>query len=152
MEKYLSVFLLACIKFMFSPILGWQLNLSYMEIVILCGVGAVVSFSFFYFLSAYFIKLSIVNNAKKQERLQKQGKPIKKKKNFTRVNKSLVGVKKKREGFFVICSLAPLLLSIPLGSIVVSKFYRHRSITFFFSTFCIIFWAFILTFIWKIAG
>ena len=59
----------------------------------------------------------------------KSGEEIKRKKPFTLFNKSIVWIKR-NIGIYGITFLAPLLLSIPVGSIVCAKFYGKQKQTF----------------------
>ena len=57
---------------------------------------------------------------------EKEGVEIKKRKIFTKTNKTLIKVKHSL-GIFGVSFLAPLFLSIPVGTIIVAKFYgKHK--------------------------
>jgi hypothetical protein len=71
----------------------------------------------------------------RKKRLQKEnesilkGIPLKQKKKFTRGNKMTIKLKRSF-GKIGLCFLAPSLLSIPLGTIIVAKFYGKEKDTF----------------------
>ena len=95
------------------------------EIFIAVTAGAWFSMSIFYWTSGLLMKKA----AEKRTRLIKEakaaGKEIKAKKIFTKANKSIVWIKRSI-GIYGVTFLAPLLLSIPLGSIICAKFYGDR--------------------------
>ena len=69
------------------------------------------------------------------------------KKFFQKKNKWIIKIKRSKKGFFLICLLAPLFLSIPIGTIVVAKFYGDRPKAYYFVTTLLIATSFLLTFI-----
>lgn len=124
-----SVFFVATIKFLFSPFAGIPLGLDFVTTYLAAISGASVSSLFFYFGA----ELIMANSRKK--RLQKEneailkGIPLKQKKKFTRGNKMTIKLKRSF-GKIGLCFLAPSLLSIPLGTIIVAKFYGKEKDTF----------------------
>jgi hypothetical protein len=66
---------------------------------------------------------------KKEAELLKNGKTVPNKKIFTRGNKLTIRLRNSL-GKFGICFIAPSLLSIPLGTIIVAKFYGNDKDTF----------------------
>ena len=117
---------LSTIKFLFAPMGGPALKLNYFETYLSCIIGAMISSTFFFFLADYFLKKS--QNKKREAILkaEKEGVEIKKRKIFTKTNKTLIKVKHSL-GIFGVSFLAPLFLSIPVGTIIVAKFYgKHK--------------------------
>ena len=60
---------------------------------------------------------------------KKKGVEYKPKKKFTKMNKLIVWIKR-NIGIYGVTLLAPLFLSIPIGSIICAKFYGKRKRTF----------------------
>ena len=118
--KYLGVFLLATVKFLFTPFLAFKTipegNWLYTYIAI-CS-GGIIGVTFFYYSAEYFMK----------RHADKTKKSDKTKKKFTKINKSIIKVKQ-RVGIYGLAILTPLLISIPAGSIISAKFYRHKKST-----------------------
>lgn len=110
----ISLFLLSTVKFMFAPLGGPGLGLSFFQTYFTCVSGGIVGASFFYFSGGYFI-----------QRAEKKRLTIKKKKTFSRINKLIVKTKKSI-GIVGISFWAPFFLSIPVGSIIVAKFYGQN--------------------------
>lgn len=129
MIVYITFALFSTWKFMFTPIAGPAAGLNYFETLFSCLIGGYLSVSFFYFSSNYFMNLHQQRKAKKMLKAIKKGKKIKLTKQFSRTNKTIVLIKH-RLGKWTICWLVPLFLSLPLGAIIVAKFYRHQKNTF----------------------
>ena len=123
------LFLVSTVKFLFAPFGGKIAELTFIETYVSCCSGAILSAAIFYFSANYFIKKSIAKNAKIRQDFLDQGLPIPVKKRFTRMNKGVIKVKRSI-GIIGIAFWAPFFLSIPLGSIITAKFYRHNKITF----------------------
>jgi hypothetical protein len=128
---YISLATLATIKFMFSAIPGPALGLNYVETVISIFVGAVISAAFFFFSAEYFMQRVQNKRIKLMQEAHKNGETIAQKRVFSRMNKGVVRLKL-RFGKIGICFWAPFLLSVPVGSIIVAKFYGKYSFTFLY--------------------
>ena len=113
-----SVGLLATFKFMFAPFTGLACELSFIETYITCVIGGTISSAvFFYFSKLLMLKLRSYRG-KKQKKV------------FTKTNKLVVWIKIKF-GMIGICFWAPFFFSVPLGSIIVAKFYGKKKEAFF---------------------
>lgn len=126
---YTSLFLLGTIKFMVAPLGGPALGLSFLETYVSCVSGAIFSSSIFFFSASYFMKKSEVKRQKAIEHSRLNNEEYIPKNKFTRMNKLIVKLKRSI-GIIGISLWAPLFLSIPLGSIVVAKFYGKNVITY----------------------
>jgi hypothetical protein len=104
-------------------------QLNFWELFIPTYLGALFSMAFFYFLSDYFMGRAVVKRAEKIKRLKAQGIEVEPRKVFTKMNKLMVRIKR-MFNIYIFTFLAPLFLSIPLGSIVCAKFYGHKKKTY----------------------
>ena len=139
---YLLIVFLGTFKFMFAAVPGVLAGLPILRVYSAVMFGALISFNSFYFLANYFI------NRKLQVKLRKiKAGTYKPKKNFTKINKSLVRLKTTSLGFWIICIVTPLVLSVPLGSIIVAKFYRHRKISYWITTSSLLIFGAIFTYL-----
>ena len=116
---------------MFSAIPGPALGLNYVETVISIFVGAVISAAFFFFSAEYFMQRAQKKRIKLMQEAHKNGETIAQKRVFSRMDKGVVRLKL-RFGKIGICFWAPFLLSVPVGSIIVAKFYGKYSFTFLY--------------------
>lgn len=124
-----SVFILATIKFMFAPFTGSGLGLPYWETYLASVAGGCFSATIFYFFSEVIIKYTHNRKVKKRELALKEGKPLNKKKIFTKTNRTIIRIKH-RLGIIGVCFFGPLFLSVPVGSIISAKFYGKLKKTF----------------------
>jgi len=133
---YLYGFGLGTFKYMpsqwfvyWSTLAKTNTQLNFWELFISTYLGALLSMTFFYFLSDYFMERAATKRADKIEKLNAQGVTVEPRKVFTKMNKFMVRIKK-MFNIYIFTFLAPLFLSIPLGSIVCAKFYGHKKKTF----------------------
>src|SRR5690554_3736098 len=129
MWTYISFTLFSTWKFMFAPIAGPAAGLTFLETFIACSIGGYISATIFYFASNYFMQLSVKRQASRVRKAERKGKTIPVKKKFTKMNRWIIYLKGK-VGIYFTCWAFPLFLSIPLGSIIVAKFYKHKRKTF----------------------
>ncbi len=122
---YGLAFLLGSVKFLFAASIVSTTALTPLEIAISTGLGALFSFNIFYWSSGYFMRI-----AKEKKIRAIHNGTYKKKNTFTKLNKWMVKTKKSKSGFWLICLFAPLFLSVPVGSIIVAKFYRQHALTY----------------------
>lgn len=101
----------------------------FLDIFLPTYLGAVVTMSIFYWGSEYFMNRAANKRIQKAISATVDGAVYSPKKKFTRVNKTLVKIRRTL-GIYPFTFLAPLFLSIPLGSIVCAKFFGHQSKTF----------------------
>ena len=130
MMLYVWLVFLSTWKFMFAPIIGFASGFSFMETFICCMIGALISSSIFYFGSNYFMQRSLERTVRRNKKREAKGKSTRTKKVFTKTNRRIVSIKKSI-GIYGACYLFPFFLSIPLGSIITAKFYKHKKKTYF---------------------
>jgi len=122
---YIGLFFLASIKFLFAPLTSIIVKgYAFWDTFIITSLGGITGVSFFYFTSSWFMKRAIQRRSKKELRALKAGKMVERK-NFTKFNKFVVKTKK-RLGIYGLAFLTPFILSIPIGTIICVKFYRHN--------------------------
>ncbi|UKN01374.1 hypothetical protein K6119_16735 [Paracrocinitomix mangrovi] len=113
----------------FHEYINENVEIGVLQIFISVTIGAWFSMTIFYFLS----ELLMIRAHKKRKKARQdaidKGIPFKEKKKFTKMNKFIVWVKRKI-GIYGVTFLAPLFLSIPIGSIVCAKFYGKKRRTF----------------------
>jgi hypothetical protein len=124
-----SVFAIATVKFMFSTFPGPHIGLLYYETFIAAFLGGSVSAAIFYFGSDLLMEWSHKRKVEKERLLLEQGIVVPHKKKFTKTNRLIIRLKM-RFGIYGICFWAPFFFSVPLGSIVVAKFYGKLGKTF----------------------
>lgn len=132
--EFILIFLFAATKFAMA--LGYMLlpttNYNYTEIVITLITGGSTGVVFFYYAMGWINTL-----------IDKLLPKKKKKKVFTKGNRRFIKIKN-RYGLIGISALTPILLSIPVGCFLASRFYKGKSTTIPIMLAGIVFWAFVL--------
>ena len=139
---YSLAFFVSCVKFLFAASILSASVLSPLEIAVSTGLGAIVSFNVFYLSAGYFMK----KNKEKKLKAIAEGKYVKQNA-FTKLNKFMVRLKGSKSGFWIACIFGPLILSIPVGSIIVAKFYREVKLAYPVAMASIAVWAFALAYL-----
>lgn len=124
-----SIFFLATIKFSVSTVPGPHLGMTYFETVLAAFSGGAVCALGSYFASDIILLFLKKRTARKHQEMMANNIMPPKKRKFTRMNRFIVRIKMKF-GQVGICFYAPFFLSIPVGCIVVAKFYGKRWETF----------------------
>lgn len=124
-----SVFFVATVKFLFSPFAGIPQGLSFLATYLSAISGATLSSLFFYFSAELAMNRAKKLRLKKEKEAQEKNMQLPKKRKFTWGNKLTIKLRKYL-GKYGICFIAPSLLSIPLGTIIVAKFYGKEKDTF----------------------
>jgi hypothetical protein len=124
-----TVFFLSTFKFMFAPFTGSGLGLPFWETYIASVAGGTFGSALFYFASEFFISYAHRKRAEKERVASEQGIELKKKKKFSRTNRLIIKLKHKL-GIYGLCFWGPFFLSVPVGSIIVAKFYGKLKKTF----------------------
>lgn len=114
---------------MMAPLPGPKLGLSFIETYLATVVGAIFGAAIFYFAAEYFMLRTKKKRDRKRELALEKGIPFKEKKKFTRTNRFMVRIKRSL-GIIGLSFWAPFFMSIPIGAVVVAKFYGNRKITF----------------------
>ncbi len=114
---------------MFTPLAGPAAGLNFWETFFSCLGGGFFSAIIFYFGSSYFMQRAVRLSAEKEKQREQLGKKVKQKKKFTRSNRWIVKIKQSFGMYFVTWAF-PLFFSIPLGTIITAKFYKHQKSTF----------------------
>ncbi|MFT5820781.1 MAG: hypothetical protein ACI8ZM_002029 [Crocinitomix sp.] len=125
---------LGTIKFLFAH---WSVYWAFgyggfdtiIEIFIAATAGAWFGMGICFFSSGFLMKRAAIKREKAIQTALEKGTEPKKKKIFTRTNKLIVWIKRSI-GIYGVTLLAPLFLSIPIGSIICAKFYGDQKKTF----------------------
>jgi cytochrome b subunit of formate dehydrogenase len=133
---YLTGFGLGAVKFLFSQVtmFGVAVGLddmtpTFFNLFVPTYVGAIFGMAVFYFSSELLMERSAKKHADSIKLAVEKGETVPLKKKFTKMNKLMVWLKMKI-GIYGITFLAPLLLSIPIGSVICAKFYGHKKKTY----------------------
>ena len=139
-DVYVYVFFLAQVKFLFAAsIAEATTDLNFLEILLSSTLGALFCYNVSYLVGRF---IFFKNNPSKEKVFLKKSKKI-----FTKRNRIIIKIKNSKLGYLILCSLAPVFLTIPIGTFVVLKFYGNRKLTYWLVFISIALISFILTFI-----
>lgn len=147
--KVINVFLLATVKYFYTPLAAFLLKLGLIETMIIMVSGGITSFVTFYYISniirvilkyVFPVVKKIIPNSwiesyhkRKHERAEKR----KHKNIFTRRNKFIVKFRK-HYGFWGIIIAMPVAISIPIGAILIRKYFNNRKGSFIYPLIAIV--------------
>ncbi len=122
---YITLAGLSTFKFMFAPIYGRGVGLTFLETYIVTYLGAAGTAVFFYFLAGFFMRRAAEKRTKKRLEAIYNNEVFVDPRKFTFVNKMVVRVKR-TIGIYGISFYAPFFLSVPIGTIITTKFYGRN--------------------------
>jgi len=119
--KLLSVALFSSVKFFFALPYSYAIGLTYWESIISTCAGGLLGFFFFYYISGIIINFLIKKGLYKKirPRKRKEGKKV-----FSKRNKLIVKTKLSY-GLIGLVILTPVILSIPVGTFILRKYYKN---------------------------
>lgn len=120
------------------PVAVYVFKMTFFQTILYTNIGGLLGMVVSAILSKGLIKIYI---AFWPEKLRKR---IKKSKKFTRRNRLLVNLKSKY-GLMGIAFLTPVLLSIPLGTFLVAKYYRQSKHSYGYLLFSQLIWSLVFT-------
>jgi ABC-type antimicrobial peptide transport system permease subunit len=116
---------LAAVKFMFAPLYGKGVGLSFLETYLsLIAGGVLASFIFFKLTNKLLARAKQKRFNRRQQALSMEFEYFEPKK-FTRTNKLVVKMRR-RFGFFFCSFFFPFFLSVPIGTIIATKFFGTK--------------------------
>jgi hypothetical protein len=126
---YFILAALSSVKFMFAPVYGKAMGLTFLETYLsLVGGGILASFIFFKF-TYKLLERSAQKKRMRRANALAMGFEYFEPKKFTRTNKLIVKTRR-RFGFFVCTFFFPFFLSVPVGTIIATKFYGKQNMFF----------------------
>lgn len=139
----LITILLSAVKFaMTFPLAILQFQFSFLETILWTNIGGMAGIYFFAFLSEKLI--AWWNRTFRKSRPSDITGNRKEKRIFTRRNRRIVLIKQKY-GLIGIAISTPSLLSIPLGTFLVVRYYRHTRTRFLYLVVANLIWSVIYT-------
>jgi hypothetical protein len=156
--KLFSIFLMAMVKYFYSPFYAFATGESFWISYITIALGGIASFSFFYYISTFivistrFIKPVMdriipektAANYREKRELKKS-----RRKKFTKRNRLMM--KMKKSGMWLIILTTPVLLSLPVGAFLLNKYFSHNKLAYIGALLAIVVEGFIIClFLWHI--
>jgi len=156
--KYLNVVVLASVKFFWATPYAYMFKLNQTEAIVMIQLGGLLGFLFFYAFFSFLLKeLKLIwpliyfitppifkvrfEHWWMERRIRRLSAP-----KFTRTNKLIAGIRRKY-GISGIILLTPVLLSIPVGALLGTKYFHHRKGFIPWMLLSIFVWGFVSVFI-----
>lgn len=151
--KYLLILALSSVKFLFAPPLSFEFGFSFLQTWLVTTLGGVAGVIFFFYLSkgmlAIYLRYFDRHITKFYANLRavvwnsdQLPEPVKK--IFTFRNKTLVKIRRKY-GLAGIIILTPILLSIPLGTFLVIKYYSRQKNLLAYLSLSVVAWSLVMS-------
>lgn len=141
--KILPILLLSSVKFLPCPSLAILAGFSVFESILITTSGG-LSGAIVFFRSAEYL----MERARRRRLLLVMSGKRKPARTFTRYNRVLVNIKR-RFGVGGIALLTPIALSIPVGSLVMAKFFKHKSMALPSILISVLFWSVLLSIVTR---
>ena len=143
MINILLTILFSSVKFaMTFPVAVMRFEFSFFETILWTNVGGILGIYFFAFLSDSLI--AWWNRNFRKSRTKGSGEKSSDKKVFTKRNRRIVSIKQKY-GLIGIALSTPIVLSIPLGTFLVVRYYRSSHTKFLYLIVSNLAWSIIYT-------
>jgi len=140
--EVLSVFAMSMVKFAFAQLMATGLGFGFLPTWIISTLGGCTGVFLFYFGSGWFMERAF---RRKQRRLAAGKAP---KRSFTRANRTIVRVKGS-QGLSGLAFLTPVIISIPIGSVLAAKYFRNDRRTLPILLSAVAAWGLVLTTFWQ---
>jgi len=160
--KLIQILVLSSVKFFLGAPYSFILGLSYFETFILTTLGGILGTLFFFYLSNKFLRIVFLNRDRIVLYLHnircclllsnffyaRNTRPGKQKKVFTFKNRMLVRIKR-QYGLPALVILTPVVLSIPLGTFLVNRYYSGSRMAIIYLSVSVVAWSAVLSVIFK---
>lgn len=143
----LSVVAMSMVKFAVAPLLSLQLGYSIPSTVVMTSVGGCLGVFVFFKSSGWFMERSERSRRLKALRRDQEGRPPARV--FNRRNRTIVRVKRS-QGLPGLALITPAIISIPIGTIIAAKYFRHhpRALPWLFGS--VVLWSLLLSVVWSL--
>lgn len=140
------VLLLSMVKFLFSAPLSYGLGNSFLETLLLTSIGGCAGTLVFFFTGTSVLEFFRKRHVLRMEQRKAKGLPPKR--IFTRTNRLIVRIKR-GYGIKGLAVIVPVVLSIPVGTIIAAKYFRHDRRTLPVLLSSVVIWAVVLSVAWS---
>lgn len=132
------------VKFAFSPLLSLSLGYDLIETIIITSIGGCIGVTIFFLGSGWILGRMEDRRIHAVMLGRRRGR-----RSFTRTNKLIVKVKR-NQGLHGLAALTPVLISIPIGTILAARYFRNdkRTLPVLFSS--VLVWDIILSSFWNL--
>src|SRR5690242_14014538 len=122
--EIVSVVAVGMVKFFFSPGMSFGFGYGLIETFFFTALGGCLGVLFFYRISGWLMKRARLKRLHYEIAIKHGVAQPKQRKVFTRRNRWIIRIKH-GSGLKGLAVLTPLVLTIPVGSIIAARFFRH---------------------------
>jgi hypothetical protein len=140
------VLLTSMVKFLLSAPLSYGLGNSFVETLVLTSIGGCVGTIVFYFTGGRVMEWFRKRHLRRVAKREAKGLPPKR--IFTRTNRLIVRMKS-GYGIKGLALIVPTILSIPIGTVIAAKYFRHDRRTLPVLLSSVVLWAVVLSVAWS---
>ena len=141
--KVAGLFALSMVKYPFSQGAALGMGFSFLPSLLITTAGGCTGVLVFYRLSGALMEWAARRKA------ERRAKGLSPKRVFTRTNRTIVRVKS-AQGLSGLAFLTPILISIPLGSVLAAKYFRHDRRTLPVLLLSVCAWGLVLNGFWQL--
>jgi len=146
--KILIVFAVSSIKFLIAPALGFSMGLNFVQTLLSTTAGGISGVFIFFFLSRWFLLLyskyfsfyAHQSRVKFYSFLNKEIPKFIPAKRFTKRNRLIIKLVRSY-GLVGIVALTPILLSIPVGTFLATRYYSANRFLLVYLCGSVLFWS-----------
>jgi hypothetical protein len=146
--ELLGVAATSMVKFAVAPFVAYGMDRSFAETIIATSIGGCLGVLLFYRLSGWFMKRARIRRLHREIAIQ-HGILTERPKVFTRTNRFIIRLKH-GWGLKGLAVLTPVLISIPIGSIIAAKYFRHDRRTLPVLLSSVLIWSVVLSSFWTV--
>lgn len=156
--KLLIVFALSSVKFILAPPLSFGMGLNYFQTIISTSAGGILGVVLFFYLSRSIINLYDIYCRPYVHRwihklaaklrvlhLAERYFPVKRKIRVFSFTARLIVKIRRKYGLVGLVILTPVLLSIPIGSFLVARFYPKKKYAVLYLSASVVFWSLLMS-------
>lgn len=141
--EVLSVFAFSMVKFSLSQLMAMGLGFGFLPTLLITVLGGCTGVLVFFYGSGWIMERAL---QRKKKRLASGKAP---KRAFTRSNRTIVRVKR-TQGLSGLAFLTPVLISIPIGSLIAAKYFRNDKRTLPVMMLAVLGWGTALSGFWQL--
>ena len=146
--EFISMVATSAVKFAMTPIFSYRLGFTFLQSVLINSVGGCIGVLFFYRVSGWFMQRARLRRIHRAI-AEKHGVIAPRKRSFNKRNRFIIRLKS-GSGLRGLAALTPLLISIPIGSILAAKYFHHDRRTLPTMLSAVLIWAVVLSAFWNV--
>ncbi|MBL7962329.1 MAG: hypothetical protein JNM31_00665 [Flavobacteriales bacterium] len=147
--EILAIIGTSMVKFAVSPLVSYGLGYSFLETLIVTSIGGCLGVLVFHRSASWFMQRARLRRLHQQIAMEHGALP-RKHRTFTRSRRFIVRIKT-NQGLQGLALLTPVVLSIPLGSIIAAKYFPNDRRTLPVLLSSVVIWSAVLSSVWTFA-